>query len=98
MAHRYSNPDVQGEASFLSAPDTATPVEAIERPERFPVRKLRAEILVAARNIEWLEAADTALNYGPHIWMNWQSDEGVLRTWRQMGYFVARLTTSVFPE
>ncbi len=53
---------LQGEARLLAAPDTGAPVEAIERPERFLVRKLGAEFLVPARDIEWLEAAENYVN------------------------------------
>jgi hypothetical protein len=53
---------VQGEARLLTAPDTGPPVEAIERPTRFLVRKVGAEFLVAARDIEWLEAAENYVN------------------------------------
>jgi hypothetical protein len=53
---------LQGEARLLAAPDTGTPVEAIERPERFLVRKLGSEFLVPARDIEWLEAAENYVN------------------------------------
>ena len=37
-------------------------VEAVERPERFLVRKVGKEFLVAAREIEWLEAAENYVN------------------------------------
>ncbi|HEV7716511.1 MAG TPA: LytTR family DNA-binding domain-containing protein, partial [Steroidobacteraceae bacterium] len=53
---------LQGEARLLTAPDTGAPVEAVERPERFLVRKVGAEFLVAAREIEWLEAAENYVN------------------------------------
>lgn len=53
---------LQGEARLLAAPDSGAPVEAIERPERFLVRKLGTEFLVAARDIEWLEAAENYVN------------------------------------
>lgn len=53
---------LRGEARLLTAPDTGPPVEAIERPERFLVRKLGAEFLVPARDIEWLEAAENYVN------------------------------------
>jgi len=53
---------LQGEARLLAAPDTGAPVEAIERPERFLVRKLGAEFLVPAREIEWLEASENYVN------------------------------------
>jgi hypothetical protein len=53
---------LQGEARLLSAPDVGPPVEPVERPERFLVRKLGAEFLVAARDIEWLEASENYVN------------------------------------
>jgi hypothetical protein len=53
---------LQGEASLLAAPDEGAPVEAIERPERFLVRKLGREFLVAADDIEWLEAEGNYVN------------------------------------
>jgi hypothetical protein len=53
---------LQGEARLLTAPDTGPPVEAVERPERFLVRKLGSEFLVPARDIEWLEAAENYVN------------------------------------
>ena len=52
---------LQGEARVLDPPEppagqleTAAP--AVERPERFLVRKLRKEFLIAARDIDWLQA------------------------------------------
>lgn len=49
---------LQGEATLLSAPDDASPpVEPVERPGRFIVRKLGREFLVAAEDIEWVQAA-----------------------------------------
>lgn len=53
---------LQGEARLLTAPDEGPPVEPIERPERFLVRKLGKEFLIAARDIEWLEAAENYVN------------------------------------
>lgn len=53
---------LQGEARLLGAPDTGPPVEPVERPERFLVRKLGTEFLVSARDIEWLEAAQNYVN------------------------------------
>jgi hypothetical protein len=53
---------LQGEARLLTAPDAGPPVDAVERPERFLVRKVGAEFLVAAREIEWLEAAENYVN------------------------------------
>ena len=53
---------LRGEARLLTAPDPGLPAEAIERPNRFLVRKLGAEFLVAARDIEHLEAAENYVN------------------------------------
>lgn len=53
---------MQGEASLLAAPDEGPPVEPIERPERFLVRKLGREFLIAADDIEWLQAAGNYVN------------------------------------
>jgi DNA-binding LytR/AlgR family response regulator len=53
---------LQGEARLLTAPETGAPLEAVEKPERFLVRKLGTEFLVAARDIEWLEAAENYVN------------------------------------
>lgn len=51
---------LQGEARVLDAPETASdgpPFNALPtRPERFLVRKLRSEFLIAASEIEWLQA------------------------------------------
>lgn len=53
---------LQGEARLLDAPDEGAPVEPVERPERFLVRKLGKEFLVAASEIEWLQAAANYVN------------------------------------
>ena len=53
---------LQGEASLLAAPDEGPPLEPVERPERFLVRKLGKEFLIAANDIEWLEAAGNYVN------------------------------------
>lgn len=53
---------LRGEARLLVAPDTGPAVEAVDRPTRFLVRKLRAEFLVPASDIEWLEAAENYVN------------------------------------
>ena len=56
--YRFLMRRLQGEASLLDAPDDdAPPVEPIERPERFLVRKLGREFLVPAADIESLQAA-----------------------------------------
>jgi DNA-binding LytR/AlgR family response regulator len=53
---------LQGEASVLSTPETEPTPAAKERPDRFLVRKLDAEFLIEARDIEWLEAAENYVN------------------------------------
>ena len=53
---------LRGEARLLTAPDTGPPAEAIDHPSRFLVRKLGAEFLVAAHDIEFLEAAENYVN------------------------------------
>ncbi len=52
----------QGEARLLAAPDDGPPVEPVDRPERFLVRKLGKEFLVNASEIEWLQAAGNYVN------------------------------------
>lgn len=52
----------QGEASLLGAPDVGPPLEPVDRPERFLVRKLGREFLVAANDIEWLQASGNYVN------------------------------------
>ena len=52
----------QGEASLLDAPDEGPPVEPVELPERFLVRKLGREFLVAANDIEWIQASGNYVN------------------------------------
>jgi DNA-binding LytR/AlgR family response regulator len=56
---------LQGEARVLDAPEAApaepgghqpAPPAQPQRPERFLVRKLRREFLIAARDIDWLQA------------------------------------------
>lgn len=61
-AYRFVILRLQGEASLLDAPDQGPPVEPVDRPERFLVRKLGKEFLVAARDIEWLEAEGNYVN------------------------------------
>lgn len=53
---------LQGEASLLSAADDIAPTGEAERPERFLVRKLGREFLVAAADIEWLQASGNYVN------------------------------------
>ena len=52
----------QGEAKLLDEPDEGGPLEPVDRPERFLVRKLGKEFLLAAREIEWLQAAGNYVN------------------------------------
>lgn len=62
-AYRWLLRRLQGEASLLDAPeDGAAAVEPVERPERFLVRKLGREFLVAAADIEWAQAAGNYVN------------------------------------
>jgi hypothetical protein len=53
---------LQGEARLLDAPDEGPAVEPVERPDRFLVRKLGREFLVAANDIEWLQASGNYVN------------------------------------
>lgn len=62
LTYRFVLLRLQGEARLLDAPETGPPAEPVERPERFLVRKLGSEFLVAARDIEWLEAAENYVN------------------------------------
>jgi len=60
--YRFILRRLQGEASVLDAPDEGTPVEPVDRPERFLVRKLGREFLIAANDIEWLQASGNYVN------------------------------------
>ncbi|MFZ6647846.1 LytTR family DNA-binding domain-containing protein [Undibacterium sp. TJN25] len=53
---------LQGEASLLAAPESGPPVEPIEHPERFLVRKLGKEFLLPAAEVEWLQAWGNYVN------------------------------------
>lgn len=53
---------LQGEASLLAVPDDVSGAAATERPERFLVRKLGKEFLIAAAEVEWLQAAGNYVN------------------------------------
>ncbi|HEY2345959.1 MAG TPA: LytTR family DNA-binding domain-containing protein [Xanthomonadaceae bacterium] len=54
---------LQGEARLLDEPDEGIePPEPIERPDRFLVRKLGKEFLIAANDIEYLEASGNYVN------------------------------------
>ncbi|HKT30558.1 LytTR family DNA-binding domain-containing protein [Dyella sp.] len=52
----------QGEAKLLAEPEEGLPVEPVDRPERFLVRKLGKEFLINASEIEWLQAAGNYVN------------------------------------
>ncbi|MFZ5637312.1 MAG: LytTR family DNA-binding domain-containing protein [Pseudomonadota bacterium] len=61
-SYRFIVRRLQGEASLLGAPDEGEPVEPLDRPERFLVRKLGREFLIAANDIEWLQASGNYVN------------------------------------
>jgi hypothetical protein len=53
----------KGEARLLVAPDDdVAPVEPVDRPERFLVRKLGRDFLVATGDIEWAQASGNYVN------------------------------------
>jgi hypothetical protein len=53
---------LQGEASVLATSEDAPPAGPGGRPERFLVRKLGKEFLVAAAEVEWLQASGNYVN------------------------------------
>lgn len=57
---------LQGEASMLEAPDDGPALEPVERPERFLVRKLGKEFLIAAAEVEYLQASGNYVNLHLH--------------------------------
>ncbi len=52
----------QGEAHLLTEPDVGPPVEPVERPQHFLVRKLGKEFLVATADVEYAQAAGNYVN------------------------------------
>ncbi len=63
VAYRLLLLRLQGEARLLDAPDDDAPaVEPVDRPDRFLVRKLGKEFLVAANDIEVLQASGNYVN------------------------------------
>jgi hypothetical protein len=62
MLYRLWRLRQQGEAKLLVEPDEGPPVEPVERPERFLVRKLGKEFLINASEIEWLQASGNYVN------------------------------------
>lgn len=79
---------LQGEASLLDAPDEGPPVEPVEQPRRFLVRKLRKEFLIAADEIEWVQAQ------GNYVALRVRGHEYLLRT--TLGAFAGRLDAKQF--
>lgn len=53
---------LQGEASVLAESDDAPAIAPVMRPQRFLVRKLGKEFLVAAADVEWLQAQANYVN------------------------------------
>ncbi len=62
VAYRWFLLRLQGEASVLAPAEDAPSVESPGRPERFLVRKLGKEFLVAAADVEWLQASGNYVN------------------------------------
>ncbi|HYQ23410.1 LytTR family DNA-binding domain-containing protein [Stenotrophomonas sp.] len=52
----------QGEAHLLAEPDDGPPIEPVERPQHFLVRKLGKEFLVATADVEYAQAAGNYVN------------------------------------
>ncbi|WP_312253426.1 LytTR family DNA-binding domain-containing protein [Stenotrophomonas sp.] len=52
----------QGEAHLLAPPDEGPPVEPVERPQHFLVRKLGKEFLLATADVEYAQAAGNYVN------------------------------------
>jgi hypothetical protein len=61
-SYRLAMLRLQGEASLLDKPDTGAPMESIERPERFLIRKVGKEFLLSAAEIEWIKAQGNYVN------------------------------------
>lgn len=60
--YRFLLRRLQGEVRLLAAPDEGPPVEPLDRPERFLVRKLGRDFLVATADIEWVQASGNYVN------------------------------------
>jgi LytTr DNA-binding domain len=60
--YRFILSQVNGEARTFAQPEVGPPLESLERPQRFMVRKLGKEFLIAAAEIEWLEAQGNYIN------------------------------------
>jgi hypothetical protein len=61
-SYRFILSQLQGEARTFAEPDIGPPIESVERPQRFMVRKLGREFLIAANEIEWLQAQGNYVN------------------------------------
>jgi hypothetical protein len=61
-SYRFIVRRLRGEAALLGRPDEGDPVDAVDRPERFLVRKLGREFLIAAGDIDWLQASGNYVN------------------------------------
>lgn len=61
-SYRWFRRRRQGEAMLLDAPDDGPSLDTVERPQRFLVRKLGREFLVAVDDIEWLQASGNYVN------------------------------------
>ena len=57
---------LQGEARLLDPPEDGTELEPVERPERFLVKKLGKEFLIAAAEVEFLQASGNYVNLHLH--------------------------------
>lgn len=84
---------MQGEARLLDAPEPAAGAASLAepppaRPERFLVRKLRREFLVAAADIEWLQAE------GNYVGLHVNGHDYLLRS--TLGDFLDRLDPAKF--
>ncbi len=53
---------LQGEVRILDKPDDGTELETVERPERFLIRKLGKEFLIATADVEFLQASGNYVN------------------------------------
>jgi hypothetical protein len=62
LTYRFVLLRLQGEAKLLEAPDEGPPVEPLEQPERFLVRKLGKEFLLPAAEIESAQAWGNYVN------------------------------------
>jgi hypothetical protein len=60
--YRFILLQLSGEAREFTKPEAGAPVESLERPQRFLVRKLGKEFLVAVGDIERLEALGNYVN------------------------------------